>query len=68
MIKMKYRSESHGNPIKVILTDKVVHEKRHFTAYYKGQAVFTGITANIIAEENIDEDSHLVDQSEGQGD
>jgi len=68
MIRMEYRSQSDGNPIKVILTDMIVHEGRNFTAYFKGKAVFRGITANIISEEDVDEDSHLVDRAEGQGD
>lgn len=68
MIRIEYRSQSDGNPIKVILTDMIVHVGRNFTAYFKGKAVFRGITANIISEEDVDEDSHLVDRAEGQGD
>jgi len=68
MIRMEYKSESHGNPTKTIMTDMIVHEGRNFTAYFKGKAVFRGITANIITEEDVDEDSYLVDRAEGQGD
>jgi len=69
MIRIEYRSSSYGNPTKVIIADLILEEGiGRFQAWKDDRPIFIGRLDQIISEEEIDEDEHLVDRAEGQGD
>lgn len=69
MIRIEYKSSSYGNPTKVIIADFIFEEGiGRFQAWKDDKPIFIGRLDQIISEEDIDEDSYLISQAEGQGD